>query len=93
MDFPPVTFTYSDIYDAVHLARAKAETDFNLQDIKIALSCIDLTTLNSTDTISFVASFVHKVNRFDIDFPDMPDVAAICVYPNMVSIVKETLAR
>lgn len=58
---------------------------------KLAFSCIDLTTLNSTDTQTKVAEFTSKVNNFNNDYPDMPNVAAICVYPNMVSVVEQTL--
>jgi deoxyribose-phosphate aldolase len=56
-----------------------------------ALSCIDLTTLNSTDTVSSVAAFTEKVNSFPVAFPGIKNVAAICVYPNMTHTVKSTL--
>jgi len=56
-----------------------------------ALSCIDLTTLNSTDTVSSVADFTEKVNSFPDAFPGISNVAAICVYPNMAHTVKSTL--
>lgn len=56
-----------------------------------ALSCIDLTTLNSTDTITSVAAFTEKVNGFQEAFPGIKNVAAICVYPNMAHTVKSTL--
>jgi len=56
-----------------------------------ALSCIDLTTLNSTDTISSLTAFTEKVNSFSNSFPGISNVAAICVYPNMAHTVKSTL--
>jgi deoxyribose-phosphate aldolase len=56
-----------------------------------ALSCIDLTTLNSTDTFNSVAAFTEKVNSFPKAFPGISNVAAICVYPNMAKTVKNTL--
>jgi deoxyribose-phosphate aldolase len=58
---------------------------------KIALSCIDLTTLNSTDTEEKVKVFTQKVNDFSNHFEGLGNVAAICVYPNMVKAVEETL--
>ena len=58
---------------------------------ELALSCIDLTTLNSTDTISSVTAFTEKVNQFPEAFPGISNVAAICVYPNMAHTVKSTL--
>ena len=35
--------------------------------------------------------FTEKVNEFDNEFPDMKNIAAICVYPNFADIVKNTL--
>ena len=35
--------------------------------------------------------FTEKVNRFDDEFPDLKNVAAICVYPNFAQVVKDTL--
>ncbi len=62
------------------------------ESLKRAFSCIDLTTLNATDTVSVVAVFTQKVNSFRLEFPGLPNVAAICVYPNMASVVRENLA-
>jgi len=91
MDIPSLNFTPDELKKAVNQARIAAEAFASEEDLKLALSCIDLTTLNPTDTVSFVTSFVHKVNRFSVVYPDLPGVAAVCVYPNMVSTVKETL--
>ena len=52
---------------------------------------IDLTTLKSTDSQRSVADFVEKVNAFESEHPDLPNVAAICVYPNFVPIVRTVL--
>ncbi len=93
MEFPTPGFSQQELTDAVGKARSQSERPVAEEDLKLALSCIDLTTLNSTDTLSSVSSFVHKVNQFSLEFPGLPDVAAICVYPNMVTAVSETLAR
>jgi deoxyribose-phosphate aldolase len=58
---------------------------------ELAFSCIDLTTLNATDTPSHVRTFTSRVNDFGNDYPSLPNIAAICVYPNMVQNVKEAL--
>lgn len=58
---------------------------------ELAFSCIDLTTLNTTDTRNHVRAFTSRVNDFGNDYPSLPNVAAVCVYPNMVQSVKETL--
>lgn len=58
---------------------------------KFLFNCIDLTTLNSTDSDESVMKFTRNVNRFDEEFPDLKNVAAICVYPNFAEVVKDTL--
>ncbi len=51
---------------------------------------IDLTTLKETDTNALVASMVNKVNYFhdNFDAEEIPNVAAICVYPPFVEVIK-----
>lgn len=64
----------------------------NTEEIKKFLfHCIDLTTLSTTDSDESVMKFTQNVNRFDAEFPDLKNVAAICVYPNFAEIVKSTL--
>lgn len=58
---------------------------------KLLFHCIDLTTLNTTDTEEHVMQFTEKVNRFVDEYPELDNVAAICVYPNMAGIVSDTL--
>ena len=52
---------------------------------------IDLTTLSERDNINNVTHLCEKVNQLGEDYPSMPGVAAICVYPELVSVVKEKL--
>jgi deoxyribose-phosphate aldolase len=54
-------------------------------------SCIDLTSLNTEDSKEKIWKFVEGVNDFDGLESDINNVAAICVYPNFVQTVKETL--
>ena len=58
---------------------------------KQCLHQIDLTTLNGDDTVAKVRGMAEKVNGFKEQYPDIPNVAAICVYPAMVSTVRENL--
>ena len=58
---------------------------------RFLLSSIDLTTLNATDSPQSVADFTERVNKFDELHPDLPNVAAICVYPNFVPVVRTVL--
>ena len=67
-----------------------AEND-TLEVKKFLFNCIDLTTLKCTDSETSVMKFTEKVNEFDDKYPDLKNVAAICVYPNMAEIVNNTL--
>lgn len=63
----------------------------NSEVMRACLGLIDLTSLNSTDTVSKIDSMVEKVNSFQENFKGYPSVAAICVYPNFASTVKRNL--
>lgn len=87
-------FTLSDEQVMEEVSRLLAEkTDQNrTKEVYSRLyGCIDLTTLNSTDTREAVWQFTEKVNSFEGSRPDTPNVAAICVYPNFAHTVKEAL--
>ena len=58
---------------------------------KKIFNCIDLTTLKCTDTEESVMAFTEKVNDIANKYPDLDNVAAICVYPNLVEIISNTL--
>jgi len=72
------------------LAAHYAEND-NTEVYKQCLSQIDLTSLNGTDTHAEIIGMVNKVNHFKANFPQLPNVGAICVYPALVPVVKEHL--
>jgi deoxyribose-phosphate aldolase len=58
---------------------------------KFLFNCIDLTTLKCTDSDESVMKFTKKVNEFEDKYPDLKNVAAICVYPNFAEVVNDTL--
>lgn len=60
---------------------------------KQCLSFVDYTTLNATDTLERGRQFADKVNRFAPQYPNVPNVAAICVYPTLVNAVRKTLNK
>ena len=64
---------------------------YDVENLKIIFSCIDLTTLNTEDSTEKGELFADNVSNFKSKFPDMPNVAAICVYPTLVSSVKNKL--
>lgn len=71
------------------LAKKFAENN-NKEVYKKIYNLIDLTTLSTTDTRDSVWKFTQKVNDFE-GSSDIPNVAAICVFPNFVETVKEAL--
>ena len=73
------------------LIQNKLDENDNLEVKKLLLNCIDLTTLKCTDTEESVLKFTEKVNDLTDSHPDIPSVAAICVYPNMAEIVSDAL--
>lgn len=69
------------------------ETNNNEEVWKQCLHQIDLTTLNGDDTTEKVVKMTSKVNDFPKQYPSIPNVAALCVYPALVSAVHETLTE
>ncbi len=67
------------------------EENNTLEVKKLLFNCIDLTTLKSTDSDESVMKFTEKVNKFVDAYPDLNNVAAICVYPNFAEVVNDTL--
>ena len=58
---------------------------------KFLFGSIELTTLSTTNTEEKVLRMVEKVNRFDREYPDIPHVAAVCVYPVFTELVSKSL--
>ena len=59
--------------------------------LHLALSMIDLTTLEGQDTVDKVRKLCYKARHLHDPLEDLPNVAAICVYPNFVSVAKKEL--
>lgn len=64
---------------------------YNSSNLKKIFGSVDLTSLNTDDTIPKIKRLVEKVNRFNTEFADIDNVAAICVYPSFIDTVKENL--
>lgn len=69
----------------------KAKQNNTPEVLKTIYGCIDLTTLNTTDTREDIWKFTGKVNDFDGTNPEINNVAAICVFPNFAKTVRESL--
>lgn len=58
---------------------------------KFLFGSIELTSLKPTDNDENIIQFTEKVNQFDDQFPHLPHVKTICVYPNFAGTVSSTL--
>ncbi len=63
-----------------------------VQALKLALSMIDLTTLEGQDTRGKVTQLCQKAIHVHDSRPGLPHVAAVCVYPTMVAVARKALA-
>ena len=62
-----------------------------MQALYLALSLIDLTTLEGKDSEGKVKQLCYKASHLHYKHPELPCVAAVCVYPTMVPIAKKEL--
>jgi deoxyribose-phosphate aldolase len=77
---------------AASLAKRSLKKDSKVWGLRLAISMMDLTTLEGKDTRGKVLALCRKAMRPDPSDPDIPPVAAVCVYPTMVGFVKQALA-
>ncbi len=90
----PCYLTETSVKEGIDTIIAKHFNENNVQSVwKQCLHQIDLTTLNGDDTIEKVVALTTKVNNFNTHYPQLPNVAAICVYPSLVETVKKTLNK
>lgn len=66
----------------------KSSKDYAL---RLIMSMIDLTTLEGSDTPGKVKQLCSKAKRPHFGIPNLPTVAAVCVYPPFVRIAKKEL--
>lgn len=77
---------------ANELSKRSIKTSAKLAGIDIAIRCTDLTTLEGKDSVGRVRSLCAKAVTPRPGWQDIPSVAAVCVYPNLVAVAKEALA-
>ncbi len=78
---------------AAMLATRSIKTTAKEFAIDLAIRMVDLTTLEGQDTPGKVRALSSKAMRPDPADPSCPQVAAVCVYPDMVAVAKETLGN
>lgn len=74
------------------LTKRSIKTGSKIEALKMVISMMDLTTLDGKDTPGKVRQLCAKAVRPDESLQDIPSVAAVCVYPNMVRYAREALA-
>lgn len=76
---------------AARFTKRSIKKETKVSGLKLALSMIDLTTLEGKDTIGKVKQLCYKAMHPHDALPGLPTVAAICVYPSMVKVAKKAL--
>lgn len=87
---PPVDQTGVEERVARFCARS-IKKESKVQGLKLVLSTIDLTTLEGKDTEGKVKQLCYKAAHLHDSLPNLPTVAAVCVYPTMVKVAKNAL--
>ena len=77
---------------AASLAKRSIKKSSKLWALDLAIRCMDLTTLEGTDTIGKIVALCSKAIRPDPVDSSIPSVAAVCLYPQLVPVAAEQLA-
>src|SRR5690349_4516922 len=76
---------------AASLGTRSIKTSAKAYALDLAISMVDLTTLEGADTAGKVRTLASKAMHPDPSDPTCPSTAAVCVYPDMVATVKQAL--
>lgn len=78
---------------AASFTRRSIKTDAKMAGLRLALSMVDLTTLEGKDSAEKVRSLCRKaICPYEGDLPvEIPHVAAVCVYPSLVAVARRAL--
>ena len=91
-DLYDLTMSDMQVNEAVTALINEHRAYYNTPEVwKKLLGTVELTTLTVTDSQESVMRFTEKVNRWSNEYPELPPLATICVYPNFASIVSNTL--
>ena len=84
--------TDEEVKEAVKkIIAEKVHENDTLEVKKFLMGSVELTTLKTTDSDESVMAFTERVNQFEAEYPNLPHVATICVYPRFAKTVAETL--
>ena len=65
----------------------------NIEHYKKLFNALEITSLSPYDNEESIRQMVEKVNDLDDKFPELPQVAGICVYPQWVDTVRNLLTE
>ena len=77
---------------ASRFTKRSIKKEAKMQGLKMVLNMIDLTTLEGMDTPGKVKQLCYKARHLHDSVEGLPNVAAVCVYPNFVGLAKKELA-
>jgi deoxyribose-phosphate aldolase len=77
----------------VRLTKRSIKNESKMEALKMALSMMDLTTLEARDTPGKVRQLCAKAIRPHDSMPNLPSAAAVCVYPTLVKVAKDALGK
>lgn len=75
----------------LRITKRSLKSESKLAGLKMVLSMIDLTTLEGMDTVKKVQQLCYKATHIHNELPNLPNVAAVCVYPTMVKTASNAL--
>jgi deoxyribose-phosphate aldolase len=76
---------------AASLAKRSIKKESKLWALDLALRCCDLTTLEGADSPGKIRQLASKAKRPNPSDPSIPHVAALCIYPRLVSVAADAL--
>src|ERR1700757_2503735 len=76
---------------AAQLGKRSIKTTAKQQGIRLAVSVLDLTTLEGADTAGKVRHLCAKAVCPAPSMPEIPSVAAVCVYSSLVAVARAAL--
>ena len=77
---------------AAALGKRSIKTDAKRQGILLAISLLDLTTLEGQDTPGKVRQLAAKAVTPSSEYPEVPSCAAVCVYPSLVPVAADAVS-
>jgi deoxyribose-phosphate aldolase len=73
------------------ITKRSLKKEAKMEGLKMALNMVDLTTLEGMDTNNKVKQMCYKAMHLHDEYPGLPTVAAVCVYPNFVKLAVDSL--